>query len=476
MGEVEDVTKSYVMGENIVEAGVRVSAVQLEAINKLGLLLPEAAGPSLAAMALVGGLVVLLAVLYLWRVGREYWQQPKMVALFGLLLLVAAALSRVPGLLVRDRPELGFLIPAALLGYLAAGLFDGRTAAILAVPAGAFTALTTESAPLVIFVVGATLAPIPLASAISSRAELNLAVAGSAALHVPLAVALAWFFHPGAGLGWTAVFGAVSGLASGVVALGLLPFLASVFGVTTTQTLLDLTDRNHPALRLLEEEAPGTFNHSLMVGSLAGKAARAVGGNPLLAQAMAYFHDLGKTVAPQYYVENQFGVSNPHDGLPPEQSAAVLRSHVAEGLRLSREFSLPPDVAQAVVTHHGTSLMRYFYHRALDVYGEERVDPADYRHRGRKPSSKEMVVVMMADSCEAAARAMVQHEDPTSESLRRLVEQVISEKVEDGQLEESQVTFGELTRIKETIVDGLIGYYHARIPYPGFPGKAVPAS
>ncbi|MBM3696198.1 MAG: hypothetical protein FJW79_09740, partial [Actinobacteria bacterium] len=112
MGEVEDVTKSYVMGENIVEAGVRVSAVQLEAINKLGLLLPEAAGPSLAAMALVGGLVVLLAVLYLWRVGREYWQQPKMVALFGLLLLVAAALSRVPGLLVRDRPELGFLIPA----------------------------------------------------------------------------------------------------------------------------------------------------------------------------------------------------------------------------------------------------------------------------------------------------------------------------------------------------------------------------
>ena len=476
MGEVDEITQSWVMGENIVEAGVRVSAVQLRAITELQLLLPEEAGPPLTAMALISGLVVLLTVLFLWRVGREYWQQPKMVALFGLLLAVAAALSRLPGVLDGDRPELGFLVPAALIGYLAAGLFDSRTAAILAVPAGAFTALATESAPLVIFVVGAVLAPIPLASAVSSRTELNLAVVLSAALHAPLAVALAWFFYPEAGLGWTALVGAGSGLISGVAALGLLPFLAGVFGVTTTQTLLDLTDRNHPALRLLEEEAPGTFNHSLMVGSLAGKAARAVGGNPLLAQAMAYFHDLGKTVSPQFYVENQFGVSNPHDALPPEESAMLVRNHVSEGLRLSREFGIPPDVAQAIVTHHGTSLMRYFLHRALDRYGEDGVDPGDYRHRGRKPSSKEMVVVMMADSCEAAARALVQHEDPTSESLRALVEQVIAEKVEDGQLEESQVTFGELTSIKETIVDGLIGYYHARIPYPGFPGKAVPAS
>jgi cyclic-di-AMP phosphodiesterase PgpH len=476
MDAVEEITKSYVAGENIVAAGERVSAVQLLAINELDLLLPAESGPSLPAMALVAGLVVLLAVFYLWRVGREYWQQPKMVALFGLLLLLAAAIARLPGLLVRDRLELGFLLPAALLGYLAASLFDSRTAAVFAVPAAAFLALTTESAPLVIFAVGATLAPIPLVSAVSSRTELNLAVALSALLHAPLAVALAWFFYPDVTLGWAALFGAASGLISGVAALGLLPFLASAFGITTTQTLLDLTDRNHPALRLLEEQAPGTFNHSLMVGSLAGKAARAVGGNPLLAQAMAYFHDLGKTVAPQYYVENQFGVSNPHDQLPPEHSAAVLRSHVAEGLRLGREMGLPPDVTQAIVTHHGTSLMRYFYHRALETYGEDQVDPNDYRHRGRKPSSKEMVVVMMADSCEAAARALVQQEDPTSENLRRLVEQVISEKVEDGQLEESQVSFGELTRIKETIVDGLIGYYHTRIPYPGFPGKVVPAS
>ncbi len=244
--------------------------------------------------------------------------------------------------------------------------------------------------------------------------------------------------------------------------------MSSAFRITTPQTLLDLTDRNHPALRRVEEMAPGTFNHSIMVGNLADSAARSVGANPLLARAMAYYHDLGKTVDPKYFVENQFGVTNPHDRLPPKESATIIRSHVAEGLRLAREYRIPPDVAQGILTHHGTSLMRFFYHKAEDLYGSD-VQGADYRHRGRKPKSKEMVIVMLADATEAATRALVQHEDPTSEGIRDLVESVIAEKVEDGQLEESDVTFGELTRVKEAFVDSLIGYYHTRIPYPNFP-------
>jgi len=306
-------------------------------------------------------------------------------------------------------------------------------------------------------------------SQVSSRAQLNAAVLLTAIALAPFAGALSWYFNGAGSIYWAGLWGGVSGLASGVLALGVLPFLSAVFGVTTTQTLLDLTDRNHPALRTLEEEAPGTFNHSIMVGNLAGAAARAVGGNPLLAQAMAYYHDIGKTVTPKYFVENQFGVSNPHDQLPPEESARIIRSHVAEGLRLAREYRIPPDVAQGILTHHGTSLMRFFYHKALDIYGDD-VEAVDFRHRGRKPKSKEMVIVMLSDATEAAARAMVQHEDPTSEKLRTMVENIIGEKVEDGQLEESDVTFGELTRIKEAFVDALIGYYHTRIPYPGFPG------
>jgi putative nucleotidyltransferase with HDIG domain len=184
---------------------------------------------------------------------------------------------------------------------------------------------------------------------------------------------------------------------------------------------------------------------------------------------MAYYHDLGKTVSPEYFVENQVGVSNPHDDLPPEESAAIIRSHVAEGLQLARQYRIPLDVTQGIMTHHGTSLMRYFYHKGIERYGEDEVNPMDYRHRGRKPRGKEMVILMMADAAEAATRAMVQNEDPTSEGIRELVEGIIAEKVEDGQLEEAEVTFGELTRIKESFVDALIGYYHTRIPYPGFP-------
>ncbi len=467
--EVSDVTVVFIPGEAIVRAGERLTDVQLEAINDLELLVPTEEPPPLRPLAFAGLLVVLLALFYLWRMRPAYWRQTKLVALFGLLLVLAALSARIPELVTRDRVELGFLVPAALFGYLAASLFDSRVGLLVAVPVTVFTALATADPAMAIYAAIAAVAPIPMVSSVSSRFQLGVAVTVSAAIHIPLALSLSWYFYGSDSVVMSTIWGATIGVASGVVALGLMPFLANLFGITTTQTLLDLTDRNHPALRALEEQAPGTFNHSIMVGNLAGKAARSVEGNPLLAQAMAYYHDLGKTTAPRYFVENQFGVSNPHDQLPPEESASIIRTHVAEGLRLSREYRIPPDIAQGILTHHGTSLMRFFYHKALDLYGDD-INPLDYRHRGRKPKTKEQVIVMLSDAAEAAARSMVQNEDPTSDSLRKLVEQIIAEKVEDGQLEESDMTFGELTRIKEMFVDTLIGYYHTRIPYPGFPG------
>ncbi len=466
---VEDVVVEYRTNEKIVDVGEIMTAVQIQAISDLELIGETPETTPLRALALVAAIVVLLAAAYLWRVGSEYWRQPKLVGLFGLLIVLGAAAARVPEMVARDQVELGFLLPAALLGYLTATLFDARIAVVVALPMTVFTALATGDLALSAFAAAATLIPIPLVSSVASRAQLNLAVVISAVIHIPIAIGLSWFFYGSATIGLAAVWGFISGIATGVVALGVLPILSSAFRITTTQTLLDLTDRNHPALRRIEELAPGTFNHSIMVGNLADRAARSVGANPLLARAMSYFHDFGKTVDPKYFVENQFGVTNPHDRLPPAESATIIRSHVAEGLRLAREYRIPPDVAQGILTHHGTSLMRFFYHKAEDLDQGE-VDGADYRHRGRKPKSKEMVILMLADATEAATRALVQHEDPTSESIRELVESIIAEKVEDGQLEESDVTFGELTRVKEAFVDSLIGYYHTRIPYPRFPG------
>jgi hypothetical protein len=474
---VTEVTVVFEQGEAILRAGDVVAPVELMAVQDLGLLDTETDDTRVRAMALVAALIVILATLYLWRVGREYWRHPKLVALFGVLMVLAAVASRVPELVARDRVELGFLLPAAFVGYLAANLFDARIAVLMAVPMAAFTALATGDLALVVFAGAATLTPVPLVSSVASRTQLNSAVVVSALIHIPIAAALTWFFYgENASVLLAATWGFLSGLTSGVAALGVLPILSAVFGITTTQALLDLTDRNHPALRLIEDNAPGTFNHSVMVGNLADRAARAVGANPLLARAMAYYHDLGKTTSPKYFIENQFGVTNPHDRLPPDESASIIRSHVAEGLRLSREYRIPPAVAQGILTHHGTSLMRYFSAKAEEMHGED-FEPSDYRHRGRKPKSKEMVILMLADATEAATRALVQSEDPTSEGIRVLVESVITEKVEDGQLEESDVTFGELTRIKEAFVDSLIGYYHTRIPYPGFPAarSAQPA-
>ncbi len=465
---VTESTIVFVAGQNIVRQGDRLTAVHLQAIELLGLVEEGGEESPLRAMSLVAALVVALSAAFVARTSAGVWQHPKLVGLFGLLLVLAALAARVPELVSRDRIELGFVIPAALFGYLAASLFDTRVAVLLAIPVSAFVALTTGDLALVVFSAAATLTPIPLVSAVSSRTQLYLAVVSSAVVHIPLAGAIAWFFYGAEAVVLSSIWGFVGGIASGVAAMGILPALASAFGITTTQNLLDLTDRNHPALRRIEETAPGTFNHSILVGNLADRAARAVGANPLLARAMAYYHDLGKTVEPKYFVENQFGVTNPHDKLPPAESAAIIRSHVTEGLRLARAYRIPAEVAEGILTHHGTSLMRFFSHKAETTIGDG-FDPADYRHRGGKPRSKEMVILMMADATEAGTRALVQSEDPTSESIRELVESIIAEKVEDGQLEESDVTFGELTRIKEAFVDSMIAYYHTRIPYPGFP-------
>jgi cyclic-di-AMP phosphodiesterase PgpH len=299
---------------------------------------------------------------------------------------------------------------------------------------------------------------------------LRVAVLLTAITVAPVAATAEWVFGDG-NVAMSALWAFVGALIAGLISLGLVSFFETAFGITTSLGLLDLLDRNHPALRLIEDQAPGTFNHSMLVGALAGRAARAIDADPLLAQAAAWYHDLGKVTLPQYFVENQFGVSNPHDSLPPEESAEIIRSHVTEGLKLAKRYRLPSDVTDGIRMHHGTSLMRYFYHRALEV--DPDVDPDLFRHHGVKPEQKEVAIVMISDATEAAARAYSRTEDPTASGLKNVVDSVVAEKVDDGQLDHSQLTFGDLTRIKAELVRALMGYYHARVPYPGFPGPKV---
>ena len=461
------VEEGFLAGQTIVEEGELVSAVQWQAIVDLDLLEPTEE-VRLQALAAVGALIVGLSFFFLWRIAREQWDRPKLLALFGVLLGLAAVAARVPEIIATDQAELGYLLPAAALGFLASILFSPQAALLLSMPMAAFTALASGDLALTVFAAAATVAPVPLVSAASSRTRLRLAVVLIGAVLAPVGGALAWFFAGNDAVVPSAVAAGGGGVLAGVVALGALPFLENLFKITTTLTLLDLTDRNHPALRRIEEQAPGSFNHSILVGTLAGRAARAIGANALLAQAAAYYHDLGKSTRPLFFIENQFGVSNPHDELTPAESAEIIRNHVTEGLKLARQYRLPDEVADGIRMHHGTGIMQFFYHKALAQ--DPGANPDDYRHLGVKPRRKEMAILMLADATEGAVRSLVQHEDPSVDNISKTVDQIIAEKQEDGQLDESSLTFGELTRVRNAMVDAMIGYYHSRIPYPGFPG------
>lgn len=457
----------------IASEGETLSQVQVDAINELDLV-EKKPGTSRKAIVVLGALTVGLTAFFLWRLSPGRWSEPKHFALLGMLVVLAALASRVPELVDGtdgSYASLGFAIPAMLFGYVAAILYDPRTAVLLAVPVTTFVGISTADPAITVFAAGATVAPVAFVSSVSSRRQLRVAVALTALVLAPFAYSISWLFR-GDETRWEAAFFAlVGGVLAGLIAQSLVSFLENLFRMTTTLTLLDLVDRNHPALRLIEEKAPGTFNHSILVGTLAGKAARAVGADPLLAQAAAFYHDLGKVEDPIYFIENQFSITNPHDRLEPVDSCRIIRSHVTDGLRLARQYRLPPEIAEGIRCHHGTGLMRYFYHEALDA--DPDVDPQLFRHHGEKPKRREMAILMICDAVEGAARAHAQQQDPTEDSLKKVVDAVVGEKLDDHQLDESDLTFGDLTKVKAAIVAALIGYYHTRVPYPGFPGPPV---
>jgi putative nucleotidyltransferase with HDIG domain len=259
--------------------------------------------------------------------------------------------------------------------------------------------------------------------------------------------------------------GFAGGLLTAVFAAGGLPINESLFGILTDVKLLELSNADLPVLGQLALRAPGTNQHSHAVGQLAEDACRAVGGNPLLARIGALYHDIGKLAAPEYFVENQQG-DNPHDRLRPYQSAKIITSHVTYGSRLAKEIGLPKRIADFIPQHHGTRTLHYFLRKAqAGAKPNETVNEADFRYPGPKPQFKEAAIMMLADSCEAAARSLAR---PDPENIRAIVVKIVEAIVNDGQLDECDVTLQELTTIREAMISALTAIYHARIDYPGF--------
>ena len=263
-----------------------------------------------------------------------------------------------------------------------------------------------------------------------------------------------------------AVFGA---FISGILAMGLLPFLESSFSLVTNMKLLELSNPNNPLLKRLLMEAPGTYHHSVMVANLAEVAAEEVGANPMLVSVGAYYHDVGKIKRPFFFGENQLGGTNPHDKISPTLSTTIIISHVKDGLELAKEYDIPKVVSDMIVQHHGTTLVKYFYYTLKNSSeNPDEIREEDFRYPGPKPQSKEAAIIMMADSVEAAVRSI---QEPTLEKIEDMVNNIVKDKMNSNQLNECDLTFRELEVIKACFLRVLKGIYHHRIEYPTEKGK-----
>ncbi|MEW8956084.1 HD family phosphohydrolase [Clostridium sp.] len=259
-------------------------------------------------------------------------------------------------------------------------------------------------------------------------------------------------------------FTGIASLISAVLTIGFLPFFESTFDIVTVVKLLELSNPNNPLLKKILMETPGTYHHSILVANLAEVAAEEVGGNPVLVRIAAYYHDAGKTKRPYFFKENQINRENPHDKITPNLSTLIITSHVKDGLEMAKEHNLPKVIQDIIVQHHGTTLVKYFYYMAKNnAENPESIKEEDFRYPGPIPQTKEAGIVMLADGVEAAVRSI---KDPTQGKIEEMVNNIIKDKLNDGQLDHCDLTLKDLDRIRKAFLNTLNGIYHRRIEYP----------
>lgn len=266
-------------------------------------------------------------------------------------------------------------------------------------------------------------------------------------------------------------YGGLNGLLCSILTIGSLPVWEYIFSILTPIKLLEMSNPNHPLLKRLLVEAPGTYHHSIIVGNLSESAAQAIDCNGLLARVGSYYHDIGKLTRPYFFKENQLTADNPHDKIIPNLSSNIIRNHVTDGIKLAEKHKLPKEIINIIEQHHGTTLVKYFYFKATNEANDKNeINELDYRYVGPKPQTKEAAIVMMADSVEAAVRSL---SEPTKENIKNLVEKIIEDKLESEQLTNCELTFKDLEIIGKVFVSTLSGIFHERIQYPEINEKGL---
>jgi cyclic-di-AMP phosphodiesterase PgpH len=478
---VEDVTRVWLEGQAIVRTGDVVDPLAARAVEELGL-----AGTSPLRAWLRASLSMLLVVavggIYLSRMQPIVWVTGKKLLLLSLLVTTYAALVTGSAVLVdATSPGWFYAVPAGALAMLVALLIHPVIGLATMLPAAIVVLLVAPSAAgVALFSAAAVLVSVPLTTRIAKRSDLRSATLRAGLSYPLLAASVVLVFGPRDELLTAIAAGALNGVVTAVIVQGAMPFLETLFRLPTVTALLDLSDRNHPLLRELEQKALGSYNHSVMVAALTERACRAVGADPLLGSVAALYHDIGKVRQPHFFIENQQGIANPHDDLEPEVSAVIIQNHVIDGVEMAVEHRLPPEVVACIGSHHGTMLVSYFYDRAVEAAkgDTDAVDEQLFRYKGRKPRSKEAAILLLADCCEATTRAMAMSRGtlPRGE-IETTVARLLQERLDDGQFADSELTFRDVEVARSTIVESLVGVYHPRIAYPGRDrGAASPAA
>lgn len=508
--QVRPVTVGVVRGQTIIEPGERVGPEQYEMLMAHRKYLKENTDTKLdESLTLFGRVLLVLAmvlasIIYIRIEDPETLLSNVRLGLLALVVILNLAVVRAiyslggADFFVRDgswASTLPYVAPTAFAPLILVILIDAGSAIFMALLISIFTGVIYGNRlDLLVLTFLSSLVAIFCCRDVRQRGKVVRA-AGAGGLTVAAFAALIGIADQTAveTISRQIAAGLFTGLVTGVAVVGLLPVLESLFKRTTDITLLELTDYNHPLLRRMQLEAPGTYHHSLIVAQLSENAANAIGANPLLARVCSLFHDVGKTAHAAFFSENQRDGVNPHEQLDPATSARIIKQHVTDGAELARKYHLPNAVIDAVQQHHGTTLVRYFYQRALAAQsnspfaapGGQRtsagstndglraaamtaavagtIDEAAFRYDGPRPQSKESAIISLADGVEAASRSLRQ---TTPAQLSELIDGIIRDRIEDDQLDEAPLTFVEIARIKNSFQFTLLNMLHGRVAYP----------
>ncbi|MDR2941353.1 MAG: HDIG domain-containing protein [Treponema sp.] len=461
---ISPVNRTIEKGNRIIRKGFIITEEEMEDLTVLHLSMPKRDPRSIIGVVLVMLLLYILFIVLSGKIvmGREINNSERylLASITGFYIIGSVLLFNfLPG---QNNIPISLLVPTALFVMLIAVFMGTRPAMImaLAMPLGSYFAGAFDNHSYIFTLISGIAASTVLHNAKDRmsliRAGILIAAANSVAIVVILLMQKASIYDYPA-----MIFGAVlNGIVSGMLTLGFLPPLEHALNAVTPFRLMELSDLNAPVLRKLFTAAPGTYSHSLMVANLSEQACQDIGANALLARVGAYYHDIGKIENPAYFVENQTEY-NKHDDIAPRLSATIIRSHVKLGVEKAISLGLPKDVINIIAEHHGNSVISWFYNKAAEQ--EIDVSSEDFCYPGPPPRTRESAVVMLADITEAAVRTL---DKPTAGKIDKFVQQLFDNKIEHGQLAESELSFRELEIIKKAFVKALTGYYHSRIEYP----------